>query len=151
MQGHEAFLFVVNAVIRRFCFRRFLETCDSSYLHHSGPESKESILIRVAVGYKSFCNDWEEGLDELTVSCAYFLKMMDGYQQCYNGSKNGNTWLVEVEGLLWTGAFEISGKKNYVTKTVHHTDTLYNKYMTNGELEWCCAPKPLVCLTLDTQ
>ena len=51
--------------------------------------------------------------------------------------KNGKTWVMEVEGLLWTGAFEISGKNNCVSETVHQTDVLYDERMTNKELEWC--------------
>ena len=53
------------------------------------------------------------------------------------GVERWNTWLLEVEGIDWIGAYHLSGKKNYVIEGCHRIDTLYGGRLTEDELEWC--------------
>ena len=64
------------------------------------------------------------------------MKYMTSYRRCINGVKNGNTWLMEIECVLWLRDFKIAGKTNYVNETLHRIDTLYGDKMESEELEW---------------
>ena len=51
--------------------------------------------------------------------------------------KNGNIWLMEVEGCRWLGSYTMLVKNNDSTETCYCMDTLYGPHiMQPEELEW---------------
>lgn len=47
-----------------------------------------------------------------------------------------DSWLCEVENIIWQGAYKACGKSNYIDEAMHRIDTLYGlSGMTDVELE----------------
>ena len=86
--------------------------------------------------YEAYSDEWIEGLDEPSVAVALFMKYMSAYRRCRDGPKNDNTWLMDVKGCLWLGAYKVCGKNSHVTESLYRMDTLYGKKMSVEELEW---------------
>lgn len=131
-------MLLVDDACRRFAMRRFLEHCKSNEgecLFIEGPYSREYRLFLLQERYVEWLDDWIDGLDEPSVVMALYLKYLRSYRRCVRGPKKGNTWNMEFEGWLWTGAYALTGKNNYVTENCYRGDTLYTK-MTPSELEW---------------
>ena len=99
-------------------------------------EHKSDFLLRVGVSYQKWCDEWNEGLDEPSIVSNLFMKYMESYRRCVGAVKRWNTWLLEIEGSKWLGAFKLTGKTNYVTEGCHRIDTLYGGALTPDELEW---------------
>ena len=64
------------------------------------------------------------------------MKYMESYCRCVGAVKRWDTWLLEIEGSKWLGAFKLTGKTNYVAEGCHRIDTLYGGGLTPDELEW---------------
>ena len=75
-------------------------------------------------------------MEKPTIVVALFMKYMEAYCRCVDGAKNGNTWLMKIEGCHWLGVYKVAGKTNYVTETLYRMDTLYGDRISDKELEW---------------
>ena len=91
-------------------------------------------LVMLDKKYNDYCLLWEMSNYKLTQVCALFLKYIDSYHCGIDGTKKQNTWLLEKEGNEWIPGYKVSGKHNYVAKTLHQMLLLYGKDMTNKEL-----------------
>ena len=136
VQSHEKFLYKVDNAMRRWRWKRFVDQLEVNIFEREEHETGQKTLSRVDKMYKEYCDSWIEGLDEPTIACALFMKYMDSYRRCVDGVKKRNTWLMEIEGALWLGAFKLAEKQNYVTETLHREDVLYGEDMPSEELEW---------------
>ena len=58
------------------------------------------------------------------------MKYVDSYRQCVFGVKNGNSWLLEIEGCLWLGGYKLVGNPNYVGEGCWRIDTIYGGSLT---------------------
>ena len=64
--------------------------------------------------YCAYCEQLESSDDEPSRVCAIFMKEVESYFRCVNGVKKGDFWLIEKENSDWLGAYQFSGKSNYV-------------------------------------
>ena len=111
--------------------------CDPVIFERVQGESNIEFLTRVDRLYEDWCNGWNDDLDEPTIAVNLLTKHVASYPRCRNGVKNGNVWLMEVEGCRWLGAYTMLGKNNYSTETCYRMDTLYGPHTIQPEgLEW---------------
>ena len=136
VQGHEQFLFMAQIAHSRVRFETYLEQRDESIITPLITESRADHLMRMDADFTAWCDEFNEGLDEPTIAANLFIKYVESYRRCYNGAKNGNTWLMDIEGYHWLGGYKITGKTNYVTETCHRMDVLFGGGLTPDELEW---------------
>ena len=91
--------------------------------------------MRLCSAYRDWCEEWNEGLDEPSIASNLFMKYMESNRRCVLGVKRWNSWLLEVEGRDWMGAYSLSGKTNHVTEGCHKMDVMYGE-LPPHELEW---------------
>ena len=108
----------------RMCMKQYLTQCDVKKLARKRGELNTAYLMRVNGDYQCWCGEFDDGLDEPSIASNRFIKYMESYKRCVDGVSRWNTWLLEVEGIDWLGAYHLSGKKNYVSEGCHRIDTL---------------------------
>ena len=56
------------------------------------------MIMRIVSLYKEYCDKWLKGMNKPTIVVALFMKYMEEYRRCVDRTKDGNTWLMEIEG-----------------------------------------------------
>ena len=137
MQLREKFLYIVDRAHRRVRIKRYLDGKTPSDFSPMRGENRQEFLLRQDDSYLSWCNEWNDGLDEPSIASNLFIKYMESYKRCHYGVERGNTWLMDVEGCHWLCGWKFVGKQNYATEACYRVDTLFGgKELTPEELEW---------------
>ena len=133
MQGHESFLIdLVYTALRRYRFERFLQRKSNDQLKKKIGDTSLQWLLRMHEEYQSYCQDVLSNKDdEPSYVCALLLKYMESYSRGVKAVRKANFWLLEKEGVAWLGAYKLSGKKNYVTETLHRMEEIYGEKMND--------------------
>eukprot|EP00984_Skeletonema_dohrnii_P009331 scaffold3571_cov78-Skeletonema_dohrnii-CCMP3373.AAC.3 len=136
IQPHEQFMWIVYNALRRHRFDQFIKNMNGGEFKRQENVSTKVHLLRLDKMYSNYCNTLEQSMDQPTRVSALFMKCVESYNRCFNGVRNSDFWLMEIEGSNWLGAFKLCDKTNYVTETLHRMDTLYKPNRTDFDLEW---------------
>ena len=73
MQKYEAFLYLVNKAHRRVRMDRYLSTCDPDRFVILPLELQHGFMVQMDELYNTWCNSWNDGLDEPTLISNLFV------------------------------------------------------------------------------
>ena len=77
MQGHEAFMLLVDDACRRYATKRFLDYCtvqDEDTSFYDVPHSRGYLLLLLKQKYIGWLDQWIDDLDEPSVVMSLFMK-----------------------------------------------------------------------------
>ena len=113
----------------------FLQSCSDDEFDENCDFSSLDDLIRLDELYSAYCDELESSTDEPSRVCAIFMKEVESYFRCVDGTKKGNFWLMEKENSDWLGAYKFSGKSNYLPEGMKRAELMNGDKLTDWEIE----------------
>ena len=86
-----------------------------------------TVILMLASDYEIFCSELLNSNDQVVLTIANFMKLMDDFTSFISGTKCGDSIIMENLLNEWLPRWKAGGKSNYTNLTMTNMEILYSE------------------------